>query len=74
MQFNGGTTATVTVSINDDSQVENMERFFGKLESSGSGVQIGVDTATVNIVDNDCKFFANITQRGVAILRLVSKQ
>ena len=56
VQFNERTTATVTVSINNDSQVEDTESFFGKLESSDSAVQIGVDTATVNIVDNDCKF------------------
>ena len=46
------------VSIVDDNVVESMEQFTALLSVSAgqSGVGLGVDTATVNIIDGDGKF------------------
>ena len=46
------------VSILDDNVVESMEQFTALLSvpAGQSGVGLGVDTATVNIIDGDGKF------------------
>ena len=52
------TSQTVMVSILDDNVVESMEQFTALLSvpAGQSGVGLGVDTATVNIIDGDGKF------------------
>ena len=49
---------TVRVMINDDSNLENRENFFGNLMISSASADIAevtVPQATVNITDNDRK-------------------
>ena len=56
------TSQTVMVSIVDDNVVESMEQFTALLSVSAgqSGVGLGVDTATVNIIDDgDGKFLCS---------------
>ena len=51
-------TKTVRVMINDDSNLENRENFFGNLmisSASASIAEITVPQATVDIDDNDRK-------------------
>ena len=52
------TSQTVMVSILDDNVVESMEQFTALLSVpvGQSGVGLGADTATVNIIDGDGKF------------------
>ena len=47
------TSATVDVTILDDSIIESAETFTASLTTSESNVVIGEDTATVTILDND---------------------
>ena len=55
----GETSATVLVSTLDDSLSEGLEMFGASLSSpNGNGVALSIgsqDTATVSIIDNDCK-------------------
>ncbi len=52
LQFDQDTpTVTVTVTIIDDAILENVENFFGNLVTSDSAVDLGPDTATVNILE-----------------------
>ena len=55
------TSQTVMVSIVDDNVVESMEQFTALLSvpAGQSGVGLGVDTATVNIIDGDGKFLCS---------------
>ena len=55
------TSQTVMVSIVDDNVVESMEQFTALLSvpAGQSGVGLGVDTATVNIIDADGKFLCS---------------
>ena len=51
-------TKTVRVMINDDSNLENLENFFGNLmisSDSASIAEVTVPQATVDINDNDGK-------------------
>ena len=50
-------SVTVQVSIRDDSIVENMENFNANLTLSVSslGVVLGVSSAVVTIIDDDCE-------------------
>ena len=50
----GESTASVSVSIVDDSNIENTEMFTARLTTTDSNVVIGSDdTATVTILDDD---------------------
>ena len=52
-------TKTVRVRINDDSNLESLENFFGNLMISSDSVDIAeitVPQATVDINDNDSKY------------------
>ena len=49
----GETTASVSVSIVGDSNIEDTEMFTATLTTTDSNVVIGADTATVTILDDD---------------------
>ena len=49
----GQTTASVSVSIVDDSNIEDTEMFSATLTTTDPNVVIGADTATVTILDDD---------------------
>ena len=52
LQFDQNTlTVMVTVTIVDDAILENTENFFGNLITSDSAVDLGPDSATVNILE-----------------------
>ena len=52
------TTASVSVSIVDDSNIEDTEMFSATLTTTDSNVVIGDDdTATVTILDNDREYY-----------------
>ena len=52
LQFDQNTlTVTITVIITDDAILENTENFFGNLVTSDSAVDLGPDSATVNILE-----------------------
>ena len=53
----GQTSTTVTVPITNDNRVEGDEQFFGQIISGGGipNIEIFAPTATVDIVDDDCK-------------------
>ena len=47
------TSASYPVTILDDTNIEDTEIFTATLSTTGSGVTIGDDTATVTILDDD---------------------
>ena len=53
----GQTQILVPVTIVDDEVLESLEDFTALLSNPGDRVGIGVDTATVNINDNDGMFY-----------------
>ena len=57
----GETTASVSVPIVEDSNMEDTEMFSATLTTTDSNVVIGTDTATVTILDNDreCYFVSH---------------
>ena len=57
----GETTASVSVSIVDDSNIEDTEMFSATLTTTDSNVVIGsADTATVTILDDDRKLLTSL--------------
>ena len=57
----GETTASVSVPIVDDSNIEDTEMFSATLTTTDSNVVIGADTAIVTILDDDreCYFVSH---------------
>ena len=53
----GQTTASVSVSIVEDSNIEDTEMFSATLTTTDSNVVIGADTATVTILDDDREYY-----------------
>ena len=51
------TSASYPVPIVDDSNIENTETFTASLSTTESNVNIGDDTATVTILDDDSELF-----------------
>ena len=49
----GVSTASLSISIMDDSIVESTELFSALLTTTEPNVVLGVDTATITIQDND---------------------
>ena len=57
----GETTASVSVSIVEDSNIEDTEMFSAVLTAVSSVVIGSDDTATVTIVDDDREYYLNIS-------------
>ena len=53
------TSASYPVPIVDDSNIEDTETFTATLSTVESNVNIGDDTATVTILDDDSELFTN---------------
>ena len=53
----GVTSATYSVPIVDDGNIEDTETFTASLSTTESNVTIGDDTATVTILDEDSELF-----------------
>ena len=62
----GQTSASYPVPILDDTNIENTEIFTATLSTTESGVNIGDDTATVTILDDDselqctCSYYIHV--------------
>ena len=57
----GESTASVSVSIVEDSNIEDTEMFSAVLAAVSSVVIGSDDTATVTIVDDDREYYLNIS-------------
>ena len=61
LEFSGNGVQTVSIDINDDSELEDTEFFFVNVSTTDDYVNILVDSAQVFIVDNG-KLFIDLVQ------------